>query len=262
MQHTRKCSALLAAGTGAAVCISGGGAQAAMSTGLFRDSNTGGTATGASDWKFTPPFMSARAFGIPFTLWGASEYIPGYLFIAGLQTSSVIMEIAGQTGGFVSLLDAGNVVDSALNWHSYVRIPTSFTFDGSSEKYFAVRFSGDSGTNWYYAWWRITYLSSIHVQVRNWGYQTDENTATQTLADSVTARKLGLSDGREKLVWSNANEEGVARYEVQVKDASGAWNAVSSEAPGAGMYSIAVPAGAECRVVVEKVDGSVENIGL
>ena len=94
-----------------------------------------------------------------------------------------------------------------------------------------------------------------------WGYE-NTGASIHTLAGSVTARKLGLADGREKLVWSNANEEGVARYEVQTKDAAGQWHAVSSEAPGAGMYSMAVPAGAECRVVVEKVDGTAEHIAF
>ena len=43
---------------------------------------------------------------------------------------------------------------------------------------------------------------------------------------------------------------------------SGEWNAVASEVPGAGMYSVTVPAGAECRVAIEKVDGTLEEIGF
>ena len=75
------------------------------------------------------------------------------------------------------------------------------------------------------------------------------------LSDSVTTRKLDLSDGRAKLHWANTNEDGVARYEVQAKDASGAWRAVDSSAPGESRYSATVAKDATCRLVVEMVDG-------
>ena len=128
---------------------------------------------------------------------------------------------------------------------------------GGPDKYIKIRFN--DGTQ-YYGWSQFQ-LSGNTFLFGAWSY-APEGSNIPTLADSVTAQKLGLADGREKLVWSNANEDGVARYEVQAKDASGAWNAVSSEAPGAGMYSMAAPKGAQCRVVVEKVDGSTEHIAF
>ena len=262
MKDTRKCSALLAAGAGAAICLTSGGAQAAMVTGLFRSSNTSaGTATGASDWK-RAYFFDAKAFNVPGLNWMG---IPNMIYLnigAPAVGVTTYLQVAGNPAGAHLLMNPGQTIDSALNWHNYVRMTTGTYFNGSSEKYYAVRFTTNSGANWKYGWWRMTWIATDRIQVRGWGYQSLSDTATLTLADSITARKLGLADGREKLVWSNANEEGVARYEVQAKDASGAWNAVSSEVPGAGMYSIAVPKGNECRVVVEKVDGTAENIAF
>ena len=63
-----------------------------------------------------------------------------------------------------------------------------------------------------------------------------------------------------KLHWTNDNEDGVARYEVQAKDGAGEWAAVDSDVPGEGSYAAKVSADAVCRLVVENIDGSTDEI--
>lgn len=243
-QH-RKCSALLAAGAGAAVCLTGGGgAHAAGVSGNIFDSN-GKTSfnlgnflkacTSQASWTLRTP---TGAFGFSWSTGGqgilnhAGSYI--YPHDAGVMVS------AGMVNGFADIM----------------KIP-----NGVSDKYFAVKYQ-NLGGGVYYGWLHVNSTTANTISLDKWGYENTPNAPIHTLAGSISAKKLGLADGRTKLLWSNANEDGVARYEVQAKDASGAWNAVSSEAPGAGMYSIAVPKGAQCRVVVEKVDGTTVEIGF
>ena len=254
MKHTqksmRKSSALLAAGAGAAVCITGGGAQAAFVMGSISVSNGGTTSFAIDD------FLHAQSGNWSWHLvdWGGPiGFSTGnFARINGTNTFSA----------YAVQHSAGVTVNSAMPFGFEDRMKVAGNI---SDKYFAVR-SGDfmMGGPYYYGWLHVVSSNGTGttIQIDQWGYESSQDTPCKTLADSVKAQKLGLADGREKLVWSNANEDGVARYEVQAKDASGAWNAVSSEAPGAGMYSSAVPKGSECRVVVEKVDGTTENIAF
>ena len=228
MERTKKCSALLAASAGAAVCLSGGPAFAVSGT-------TGPTIA---------PMAYAPMFGGAIVM---ANYV-GVMLGGYTLTNSIQVALVGT---YVATYGPG--VDCATGvFANYGK-----ALPGGPDRFIKIKFN--NGTQ-YYGWSQFT-KTGTNYEFGAWSYDAEGNNIW-TLADSVTASKLGLSDGREKLVWSNANEEGVARYEVQAKDASGAWHAVSSEAPGAGMYSVAVPAGSECRVVVEKVDGTAENIGF
>ena len=244
-KQLRKSSALLAAGAGAAVCLSGGGAQALGVSGnivesngktSFAQGNSLKACNSAARWLLTS-LSGSGAFAFSFSAGsGLLNENAGYIrtHAAGVTVS------AGMSGGFTDLLHIPN---------------------GVSDIYFAVEY-GFLGGGVRYGWLHVNSTTANTISLDKWGYENTGASIT-TLADSVTtARKLGLADGRTQLRWTNANEEGVARYEVQAKDASGVWNAVSSEVPGAGMYSIAVPKGAQCRVVVEKVDGTAENIAF
>lgn len=129
---------------------------------------------------------------------------------------------------------------------------------GYADKFFAIRFrDAGAGNAIRYGWLHIvSHFAPQQIQIDTWGYnQTGGN--IRTLSDTVTAKKLALSDGRLKLNWTSKNEQGVARYEVQARDAAGQWASLDSDAPGAGRYSTTVAPGVY-RLVVEKVDGTVE----
>ncbi len=245
-RFNRKCSALLAAGAGAAVCLSGGGAaNAAIVTGNPLGSKLGLTAF--------PVSYHMRAFTSKVT-WsmhnrGGSliefRSFAGSPLVNGTGGASIAMHNADVTIGTGMSNGFGNDLD----------VPTSVT-----NKYIAVQFQ-DGGTR--YGWLRVPTMSNggktIHIDL--WGYE-NAGATIKTLAESVVTQQLALSDGRVKLHWTNANEDGVARYEVQSKDASGEWQAVDSDTPGEGHYSATVAKDAQCRLVVEKVDGTTEAIDL
>ena len=227
MKHTKKCSALLAAGAGAAVCLSGGPAQAISGlTGPILASMSSAPA-------FSGAIVLGNAMGVYF---GGNGPYSTQVAVSGPMVATYGPGINCETGTFTQGAQA----------------PA-----GGPDRFVKIRFN--NGTQ-YYGWTQFTNNAGV-FELGAWSYMP-VGAGIPTLADSVKAQKLGLADGREKLVWSNANEEGVARYEVQAKDAAGVWSAVSSEVPGAGMYSIAVPKGGECRVVLEKVDGTTEGIAF
>ena len=269
--RNRKCSAVLAAGAGAAMCLGSGefagNADAAVVTGLFKDSNAGGTATG-TEWKDAPNF-TAQAFNNANATWlaslgGGKIYIGGGGGGTSKQAKGVVggtyVQVNGGGGGAHALLDPGITVNSGMNWLTSVFMTTGTFFSGSTEKYYGVRFTTNSGTNWFYGWWHMRYIAASKVQVRAWGYQNTADASILTLADSVTTSKLDLTDGQVKLHWTNSNEDGVARYEVQAKDASGEWQAVDSDAPGEGAYAAKVDGDGAYRLVVERVDGETEEV--
>ena len=241
MKHTKKCSALLAASAGAAVCLTGSGAHAAFIMGNMTATNADNTFGFGDihycfDGKAYWHWQNWTATGL------ANSWPPG----------STYPERVSGGDSHIRMRGAGETLNSANFWGA-TTLPA-----GISDQYFGVQFE-DGGVR--YGWVHVVSSTASSAVMDTWGYE-NTGASVKTLADSVTARKLGLSDGRTQLHWTNANEDGVARYEVQAKDASGVWNAVSSEAPGAGMYSFAVPKGSECRVVVEKVDGTAENVAF
>jgi hypothetical protein len=242
----RKCSAFLAAGAGAgaAVCLSSGGAQAAKVTGLIAASNAGKNTFVANDLQ--------KCFGSKAS-WSWLAGGP-HVFLSHIGASMN----GTRTGinAYIAMHNAGVVISAGIanEWDG------SYLPDNASDKYIAVKFPF-GGTR--YGWIHVisTNGTGTSIAMDKWGYE-DTGASIKTLGESVSAKTLGLSDGRTKLMWSNTNEEGIARYKAQTKDASGAWTTVSSDAAGAGSYSATVPAGASCRLVVEKVDGAVEEIGF
>ena len=255
---TRKCSALLAAGTGAAVCLGSGHfsgtAEAAISTGRFRDSNAGGTATGTASWQDGPTF-TAQAFNNGALTWLVTTNL-GSLFFHPVNAGPTQMQIEGPGGGNHPV-NPGVSITSGLAWQSTIFMGSGTNFnDGGNPKYFMVRFTTNGGANWNYGWWRMRFYSIANVLVKDWGFENNVDTTLLTLSDTLVTRKLSLVDGKAKLHWTNKNEDGVSRYEVQKRDAAGEWREVDSDTPGDGRYTAKVAGEGEYRLVVEKVDGT------
>lgn len=245
---TRKCSALFAASTGIAVCLTGGGAQAAKVTGTIVDTNSAKSVFSGgilyafgrnAKWLLTSAGGSGRLL---FSLY------------AGAGGTAKENGTANAAHVLFAAHNAGVVVKGTManGFYDYMRFPSSV-----ASKYVAVQF--ESGGHACYGWLEVksTNASGTNIKLGKWGYE-NTGASIKTLADSVTTQKLSLSNGKVKLHWSNKNEENVARYEVQTKDASGEWKSVDSLVPGEGRYASMVAAGAESRLVVEKVDGGQE----
>jgi hypothetical protein len=248
--NNRKCSALLAAGTGAAVCLTGGSPAHAVN-GMVSASNAGNStfAVGSSVLDYANVFGSKASFPIyQFTTQALHKNLgpvlghpSTFLTFRTTGTGSVATWSASVTIG--SMLGSPDSVARALN--------------GTTNKYIAAQFP-DSGTK--YGWIHVvgsTYLGGIQLDV--WSYNNSGGTI-KTLSESVSTSRLALTDGQEKLHWSNDNEDGVARYEVQSKDALGSWQAADSDVPGSGSYSAKVDSGKTCRLVVEMTDGTTKEI--
>ncbi len=245
----RKCSAVLAAGAGVAVCVTGGGAVYAA-TGNIAASN-GGNA-------LFPAGVNMKAFGslasFNVQIFGGKVAMICVTMTLGdpfLGTPGVNPVTVAIPAPYVRMLNAGVAVSAGLvnGFHYDGYIPAGVA-DG---KYIGVTF--EVGPNTRYGWIHVVSATLTNVTFDKWGSNTLDANVINTLSDSVTMRKLDLSDGRAKLHWANTNEDGVARYEVQTKDASGAWRAVDSSAPGESRYSATVAKDATCRLVVEMVDG-------
>ncbi len=256
--RNRKCSAILAAGAGAAVCLtSAGTAHAAIVTGNISASNGGtsfsGTTVFGSNGK-----SYLKAFGDQVS-WRLRTDSPGARF----SWMKNFPQINGVSAATVNgCLLAGHNADLTVSagmangFGQNRKIPASV-----SNKYMAVRFR-DTNLDYYHGWMHIVTGSNNTISFDKWGYQGTIEGSIKTLSDSVTTRKLALSDGQTKLHWANENEDGVARYEVQAKDAAGQWQAVDSNTPGDGAYAAKVDSDAECRLVVERVDGDTEEFAF
>ncbi len=142
-------------------------------------------------------------------------------------------------------------------WGDDWPIKTDITFN-TDTAYAGIRFK--KGGVPYYGWLHIESSSFNHVTVDKWAYKDEASGTIMTLSDSVTTRKTGLTDGRVKLHWTNANEDGVARYEVQAKNAAGTRQALDSDTPGEGRYTAKANGAAECRLVIEQIDGTREEV--
>ncbi len=261
----RKCSAVLAAGAGAAVCLTGGGPAAGAVNHGFVSSLNGGqksftvgvTATNANIFPSLHATLGKVGAGLRF-------YIPYRNFATtptGTQVTSRLGYVA--TDGVVPgiyVVDAFSVnAPIGPLWPHFFRWGYVPAIAGT--KYFGVKYPV-SLTDYRYGWVSVTSAAGNKIVFDQWSFNSTSNGSIFTLADCVTTRKLDLSDGRAKLHWGNANEEGVARYEVQAKDASGAWKAVDSSAPGESRYSATVAKDAACRLVVEMVDGATHEVAF
>ncbi len=250
----RKCSAILAAGAGVAVCLSSGEASAVQ-----------GTLTGTKA-NFTAVYTTTtnHAGTIVLNLSGAPEVkfeVVSYYWSASSQTfvlnataaNTVRAERTGagklelfSVGDSISLGDFGNpgVGCDADN------LPLG------AKKYVVYYFGNPKK----YGWMEVTASGANNISIGQWSFESNVGDGIKTLAGSITTHKLALSGSSTKLHWTNDNEDGVARYEVQAKDASGEWQAVDSDTPGEGHYAAKVDNDAQCRLVVEKVDGTTEEV--
>ena len=227
MQYSKKCSVMLAAGMGAAVCLSG----------------TPALAVSGLDGNDIPFNMKHSEFSGKISLFNSTGT---WLAKAGGNNTGF-----ARTGVYLQTYNTG-VNCEVGSFATSVKLNSV-----GPDRYIKIRFN--DGTQ-YYGWSQFQVSGSTFL-FGAWSY-APVGSGIKTLSSSVSASKLGLSDGRTKLLWSNTNEDGIARYETQTKDASGAWTTVSSDAAGAGSYSATVPAGVACRIVVEKVDGATEEIGF
>jgi len=238
---TRKSSALLAAGTGIAVCLTGGTAAHAVN-GLVSISNGGNSAFYNSSFNlFGSKVLVAITAFVPMEL----------LLLAG--SAGVAAYTGTPTSSTIRILPAGVSITSGLFFTG-----GGFIHD-ATDKYYGMRFN-DSGLK--YGWVHVvsaTTPSGDTTVLDTWSYNGSGG-AIKTLSDSVTTSRLALSDGKEKLYWSNDNESGVARYEVRTKDDAGNWTATDSDVPGSGSYSTKVANGAMCRLVIEMTDGSAKEV--
>ncbi len=244
----RKCSALLAAGAGAAVCLSGGAGHATIQSGTITGSNTKATFIRGT----IKIFGSQASFYMnsSFYSMGISGFFPAWIDAGGYlgtakfpRAGTNVMDLAGDVD-----------LPGALNFQDDGVLKSSV-----SNKYLGVRFNA-SGTKYGWLVYSTGAVGSGHdLALSSWGYQ-DDGGSIKTLSDSVSTHKLALSGSSTKLHWTNDNEDGVARYEVQTQDASGEWQAIDSDTPGEGVYAAKVDSDAQCRLVVEKVDGTTEEV--
>ncbi len=246
----RKCSALLAAGAGAAVCLTGGAGHATIQSGSITGSNTKATFVRGTIKIFgsQASFYMASSF---YSM-GATAWFPARLRAAG-YLGTAKFPTAGN-----DIMDLATDVDlpGALNFQNDGTLKSNV-----SNKYVGVKFNA-SGIKYGWLLYSTGTVGSGHdLTLSSWGYQ-DDGGSIKTLSDSITTRRLALSDGTAKVHWANSNEDGVARYEVQTQDASGQWQAIDSDVPGDGSYDAKIDAGAECRLVVENVDGETREVAF
>ena len=242
----RKCSAALVAGAaGAAVCLSGGNVgHAAFTSGTIFVSNGNNSTFGIG---------SILLAGNGSIAWFITSSI-GHAAFSALGVASGFFNYAGP---YLQMHPAGVTVSAGLppGFNNMCWMPPNVV-DG----YMALVFQAPGPR---YGWLHVVASdpTGTIMQIDTWGYE-NAGLPCKTLADSVTTRRLDLADGRVKLHWTNDNEDGVARYEVQTKDGSGAWQAVDSDTPGACRYTATISGDADCRLVVEKVDGETEEIAF
>lgn len=240
---SRKCSPVLAAAAGAAVCFGGGNVWA--TSGNVAASNAGAT-------SFVAPSIGIKLFGSAVTFALNTSIAGGYFYGA---TAGLFFDMQGTSSAKVIRHFAAGVPVAGLTFFR----KSGFFNPNQSNNYIAARFT-NGGTR--YGWVHCISTNSNGKQLRidTWSYNASGG-GIKTLDESITSKKLSLSDGRVKLNWSNANEEGVARYEIQAKGADGKWSAVDSSVPGEGSYAATVQAG-EYRLKVESVDGATRELAF
>lgn len=242
--HGRKCSPLLAIAAGASICLSGEVADAV--NGNIAASNGG-------DTSFTAHRYGIKLFG----------------------SRATFDLVTGPGGGYFSnpkhalrpVFESTTVSKQMVHFNAGVQISTLAGFftwgyirKSQSNNYIPMRFD-NGGTR--YGWVHCISTSSDGKKMRldTWSFNGTGG-GIKTLDESITPKKLALSDGRLKLNWSNTNEAGVARYEVQAKGADGAWAAVDGATPGEGSYAATVRGAGEYRLLVESSDGSSRTVAF
>lgn len=234
-------SPIHAAAAGVAVCLSAGTAQGV--SGNVAASN------GATVFAAVP---SANA---PFKLFGslANLKVEIYNSVTPYLSNATALPAIASAGGYVNHVGAGVNV-SPMGFYGFVKMRAS-----QANNYIGVHFSTAPVK---FGWVHCVSTSSNgrQLQIDTWSYNASGG-GIKTLGESISAKQIALTDGRAKLSWSNANEAGVARYEVQAKGADGAWAAMDSSTPGDGSYCATFKAGAY-RLLVENSDGSAREIAF
>ncbi|MGR3178857.1 MAG: hypothetical protein ACUZ8E_12460, partial [Candidatus Anammoxibacter sp.] len=144
-----------------------------------------------------------------------------------------------------------------------------FMPDNLSNRYLAVKFDeGASPTNSrLFGWIKVSSgAGGKTATVHSWGYQNDGGKIF-TVADNFSSTVLNLSSGKNRIVWNAESEDGIARYDVERKEA-GKWITISAEIPagnneGLAQYSYVdnnLNKDAEYRVAAIKVNGEVTII--
>jgi hypothetical protein len=235
---SRKCSPFLAAGLGAAICLTGGGAWAG--SGTIKQSNAGSIFSNSSSFS---------VFSHRFRLHVNTNLVGLALTQVGNDGS-----IGASTAQAAYLHDAGVTVDAGMNFETY-----AYVLSGQADnKYLAITF--DAPRN--FGWVQVVTSDSSSITISNWGFNDTAGGSIKTVSDRPFLTKLPLSGGTSLLSWGQLDEQGVARYEVQQAVPGDAWVAVHAEQPGAQQYQF-VPFGeSACRLVVERVDGTTEAMGF
>ena len=233
--NTRKCSALLSVGAGIAVCLAGSDALAVSGTGNNIIANsTAAELGGKIQIRNVFSGSSIKCVGANATrLGGVGDSFSRVLAIyaAGVNCNTA-QRFSGQNASWM-------VINA-----------------GGADKYIKIKFT-ESGTT-KYGWSQFRRNGST-FEFGAWSYN-NTGANIKTLAESIVLKKLSLNKDTAKLHWTNANEEGVTRYEVQQKDSAGLWKKFQQMTPGEGSYSLSTAADAVCRLVVEHTDGSQETI--
>ncbi len=255
MRTDRKCSAILAAGAGVAVCLSSGEANAVLGTLTGTKANFTAVHTTTSNHAGTivlnEGYTPEIRFGVVYYYWGATSQS---FVINATATNTVRAERTGTGAGKLELFSLGESIGLGDFGNPGVGCDAD-NLPLGAKKYVVYYFGNPKK----YGWMEVTASGAKNISIGKWSFENSVGEGIKTLAGSITARKLALSGNGAKLYWSNDNEDGVARYEVQAKDVAGEWQAVDSDTPGQGRYGATVAGEAEYRLVVERIDGTTEE---
>ena len=234
-------SPVMAGSAAAAVCLSGGGVAHGV-TGPMTVSNGTSSFTGKG---YIYAFVTQ-----------ARWYKSGpTLFRSG--TKSTAVSAVGFFGA-AYFRSAGFTVGTARDPFMQAAVTISGPI-GPVDRYIAVRFNPGSGNR--YGWLHVVSRpgTNTSLQIDTWGYNTTGG-SIKTLSDSVSTKTLTLSDSRAQLHWTNKNEDGVSRYVVQARTGEDEWTEVDSDTPGTGHYEVNAEGQGAYRLVVEKIDGTTEEV--
>jgi hypothetical protein len=244
--ESRQCSPVLALATGAAICLGAVPAGAAIVTGTLTQTDFANGET-------------AKVFDSKVSLfWKYYYFSPGVgvLVLDPLGPNSALVRANGFGG--IDFRPAGSYLGPGVYPVQNVSVQVQ---EDVTDEYISIKFQQSGQTH--FGWVHVinSDLGLESIQLDKWGYENAANTSLLTLAPSCATRHLSLANGSSKLCWTNANEQGVSRYEVQQKDAAGKWQSVSTEVPNGGQYSFSAKSGTY-RLLVEKLDGSSEVLSF
>ncbi len=232
----RTSPAFLAAGVGAAVCLSASEASAT--------SGTKGPVVGS---------------GSSAVLFGGQVHIKNL----GSNNLKVSLHTAGvratRTSGKLVIFEGGYSLKSNSWWQ---KANVDAAVGNTPARYIGIRFV--SAGELHYGWsrfWTEEGTGGRTFHFGEWSYNDTAYYPIRTLGESIRASRLTLSGGKAFLHFVNANEEGVASYAIEVEK-DGGWEKVIGFAPGDGHYSFEAGAGAAHRLVTEWVDGTISLVAF